>query len=156
MSRRSSVRCATRDTRQLAAYIDTSVLASIIVEDAHTERVRLWLPTAAGRLTLSDWTVTEFTSAVGAVQRAGRMTADERQAAERAVDAWVARSGAALPVLSEDIRQARSLMTATAQALKAPDALHLAIVRRTGATLASLDTGMRRAAADLGVALETI
>jgi len=84
------------------------------------------------------------------------MTADERQAAERAVDAWVARSGAALPVLSEDIRQARSLMTATAQALKAPDALHLAIVRRTGATLASLDTGMRRAAADLGVALETI
>ena len=127
-----------------------------MVDDAHTKRVRLWLPTAVERLTFSDWTVTEFTSAVGAVQRAGRMTITERLAAEHAVDEWVAQGGAALPVLPEDIRQARFLIKATDQALKAPDALHLAIVQRTGDALASFDIGMRRAAADLGVALEPI
>jgi predicted nucleic acid-binding protein len=128
----------------------------MFVTDAHTLRAQAWLPNAADRLTLSDWTLTEFTSALGTVHRVGRMTAAERDAAERALDQWVQRRSGVLAVSPEDVRRARDLMRSTAEPLRAPDALHLAIVQRSGASLASFDGGMRRAAADLGLVLEPL
>ncbi|HZZ89091.1 MAG TPA: type II toxin-antitoxin system VapC family toxin, partial [Caulobacteraceae bacterium] len=133
----------------MAAYLDTSVLASLFVVDAHSAQASAWLRRRGGAIAFSDWTLTEFTSAIAAVNRAGRLPAPMLATAEQGVDRWVARRGAALAVAPEDVRLARTMMQSTGEPLRAGDALHLAIIRRTGCSLATFDNAMRRAAADL-------
>jgi predicted nucleic acid-binding protein len=139
----------------LVVYLDTSVVAPLFVVDTHTPIVLAWLRRIAEsqQVTLSDWTVSEFSGAIAAANRAGRVPAAMRAASERGLDRWVEQQGGALPVLSDDVRKARRLIGETTEPLRAPEALHIAIAERQGASLATLDIGMRRAAADLGLAV---
>jgi hypothetical protein len=50
----------------------------------------------------------------------------------------------------------KRLMNQTGAPLRASEALHLAIARRTGHTLATFDSGMRRAAEDIGLPVEDL
>jgi uncharacterized protein len=140
----------------LNAYLDTSVLVAMLTVDSHTPRVRAWLPSAISRLTISDWGVTEFSSAVAIGVRTGRFMPADRVAAEAAMEAWLGHGQPVEAVRPEDIRAARRLIGATQLPLRASDALHLAIAQRLGAAVAVLDTQMRVAAADLGLSVETI
>jgi predicted nucleic acid-binding protein len=139
----------------LVVYLDTSVVAPLFVVDTHTPLVVAWFRRIADveQVILSDWTVSEFSGAIAAAHRAGRVPASMRAASERSLDRWVEQQGGASPVLSDDVREARRLIGETAEPLRAPDALHIAIAERQGASLATLDIGMRRAAADLGLSV---
>jgi uncharacterized protein len=139
----------------LVAYLDTSVVLSLFVVDAHSLRATTWVRRGV-EIVFSDWTLTEFTSAIATAGRAGRVPSPMRAAAEQGVNRWVARRGAALAVLSDDVRQARALINSTSQALRAGDALHLAIALRAGCPLATFDNAMRRAATDFGVPIEDL
>jgi predicted nucleic acid-binding protein len=100
---------------------------------------------------VSNWAAAEFTSALGARQRNATLTPEERESAELALDAWLA-AGVTIDLVTADVSLARRLMRASSTPLKAPDALHLAATRRTGATLATLDRPLQRAAEGLGLA----
>ena len=75
--------------------------------------------------------------------------------AEQSFDAWLLAVEQAA-VVRADFELARDLVRHGPGNLKAPDALHVAIARRLGARLATLDVGMREAARDAGLALEPI
>jgi uncharacterized protein len=141
----------------LIVYLDTSFVASLFVVDAHTQRAVAWLRRGVRQITFSDWTLAEFTSALATANRAGRLPPAMRAVAERELDRWVDQpAGTVLAVLPEDVRQARALINSTSEALRAPDALHLAVASRNGAALATFDVGMARAAADLGLTVEDL
>ena len=53
-----------------------------------------------------------------------------------------------------DVRLAYSYVRRFGLALRAPDALHLAITHRLNATLVTLDRRLERAARELGIAVE--
>jgi len=125
-------------------------------EDAHAGRARAWLQDAARRLSLSDWTLCELTSALGVIERRGLLTPSQRRLAESQVDAWVRRTGEPIAVSPSDVRRARQMMNATSAPLRAADALHLAIAERTGCSLATFDEAMRRAASALGLPAEDL
>jgi predicted nucleic acid-binding protein len=140
----------------LSIYLDASVLVSMFTIDEHTTRARGWLGAVDRALSLSDWTLTEFSSATAIGVRVGRFTEADRDEAEARLGAWLGSSEVVESVDPDDVRMARGLIRATRLPLRASDALHLAITHRLGDTLATFDVGMARAAADLGIAVEDL
>ncbi len=137
-------------------YLDTSVIVSMFTTDAHTSRATTFLARANDRLALSDWTATEFSSALALGTRVGRLTSLERGAAEAAFQSWQEREPFASALDPNDIRVARNLIKTTARPLRAGDALHIAIAQRLGCSLGTFDVGMRDAAVDLGLQIEDL
>ena len=127
----------------MSVYLDTSVIVSFFIRDDHADAARRWAATGP-RIVTSDWTATEFTSALAHHVRAGALSDRERKVAELAFDRWVT-GGVVLEVERERFREARTLIH-THRRLRAPDALHLAIARHAGLPLATLDRDLSDAA----------
>ena len=54
----------------MTRYVDTSVLVPLFLPEETTERVQLWLQLPGNEaLAISEWTVTEFASALGTYLR---------------------------------------------------------------------------------------
>jgi uncharacterized protein len=140
----------------LNAYLDASVLVSLFTIDDHTPRALAWLAGASDRLYVSDWTLTEFSSALAIGVRTARLTLGDRDAAESALQLWLNAQRTPESVRNDDVRTARALLRATPLPLRGADALHLAIAQRVGHALASFERRMCEAAADLGIAVEAI
>tara|TARA_R110002124_G_scaffold240677_2_gene405949 strand:+ start:2117 stop:2536 length:420 start_codon:yes stop_codon:yes gene_type:complete len=132
-------------------YLDASVLYSILISDAHSDRVRDWL-VGEPVLTFSLWTLTETSSALSHAQRTDRITAAERRRAEVEMDRLFSPTRPDAVIGPDDFLQARRLLERH-EALRAPDALHLAIVERESWALATLDRRLAEAAVKQGVVL---
>lgn len=140
----------------MTIYLDTSVVASLFTTDAHSARASAWLPAVSSRLTLSEWTLAEFSSALAIMERARRLPANERARAEAAFDSWVSRQRAPHPVGPGDAIASRRFILGMTRPLRAGDALHLVLVQRLALSLATFDDRMAAAALDLGLAVEAI
>lgn len=127
----------------MSIYIDTSVVVSFFIRDDHAQAARRWAQTGP-QVATSDWTATEFSSALSHHVRLGALSDRERKTAELAFDRWAAH-GLVLEVARERFREAR-LLIRDHRRLQAPDALHLAIARHEGLPMATLDLDMRDAA----------
>lgn len=136
-------------------YADASVVVSVFLADVHTARAVAWLGAAKETLTVSHWTVTEFSSAAARQARMGQISADNRLRAEQNFDAWLLAVEQA-SVLRADFEFARGLLRSGSSRLRAGDALHVAVARRLGARVATLDAVMIEAAQRVGLALEAI
>jgi hypothetical protein len=136
-------------------YLDASVVVSTFLSDVHTSRVMAWLSTVSEAPALSNWTVTEFSSAATAQERMGRITRDRRLVAEQNFDAWLLAVEQA-PMIVADFALARDFLRRSLPRLRAGDALHLAVARRFGARVATLDAVMADAALAVGLALEPV
>jgi predicted nucleic acid-binding protein len=132
----------------LSIYIDTSVVVSFFIQDDHADAARRWARTDPS-VAISDWTATEFSSALSHHVRLGSLSDRERKAAELAFDRWAMR-GVVLEVARARFQDARILMQGHRR-LRAPDALHLAIARHEGLPLATLDHDLRDAAVAEGL-----
>jgi predicted nucleic acid-binding protein len=132
----------------LSTYVDTSVIVSFFIQDDHAQKARTWAASGV-RIVLSDWTRTEFTSALSHQVRLQALSEQEREAAETVFDRWVTRM-VVLEVERERFQEARLLMRAHRR-LRAPDALHLAIAISSGLALATADQDMREAAVAEGL-----
>jgi hypothetical protein len=128
----------------LSVYLDASVLVPIFVDDDWSERVVAWLETEPD-VVVSDWTLAEFSSALSFHVRKGKLDPDERDEAENSLNRWIEGSVTQVPVDPEDVWAARDLLHAHPK-LRAPDALHLAIVKRLGEAFATYDTVLADAA----------
>jgi uncharacterized protein len=133
----------------LRLYLDASVLIPLFVDDDWTDRARAWATTEPDVL-VSDWAVTEFSSALSLHVRKGRLDADERDEAENALNWWLAGRVKEEPVEPEDVVDARMLLHRHAK-LRAPDALHLALVLRLRVGLVTYDLDLAAAARVDGV-----
>ena len=133
-------------------YVDTSVLVSALTREADTNRSQAWLAKQEpSELAISDWTVTEFASAMSIKLRAGSLGVDHCAAALATFTRLSAESLQILPVARENFHAAARYAAQSQLNVRAGDALHLAICASHGARLCTLDRRMADAALQVGV-----
>ena len=136
----------------MSLYLDTSLLVAALTNEAETPRMQTWLAAQqAGELAISDWVMTEFSSALSIKLRTGQLQPVHRAGALAMFTQLAAESFLHLPVSGPQFRTAARFSDQYTLGLRAGDALHLAICADHGATLCTLDRRLGEAGAALGV-----
>ena len=131
-------------------YLDTSVLVAMFTREARTGSSHDW----ARRnqlLAVSDWVTVELRSAVAAKARSGDLDEGLRQEALEAYQAALRDEFLILDLNSRVFAKAAKLAGNVAAALRAGDALHLAVAGEYRVPLATLDRRQAEAGQALGV-----
>lgn len=133
-------------------YLDTSVLGAIFFREPGARDLVVHLEgRPKGSLMISAWTLTEMASIGGIKQRTGALDSGTRQQALANFQRFASRHLRMTEIEPADFRTATVLIE-TPTALRAGDALHLAVARRLGARVATLDKRMIAATETLGLA----
>ena len=133
-------------------YPDTSAVIAYYSSEVHSVVATRVLEDDRNRLAVSDFTVAEASAVLAARARAGSSPA-LLESQLRLIDMLVA-SLAEPPVTTPaDVAAATGFVRRLDCKLRAPDALHLAICARVGATLLTLDANQAAAATVLGIPL---
>jgi len=134
-------------------YLDTSILVSALTKEPRTSAVRAWLAQQPGdQLTISDWVVTEFSSALSIKVRTGAVDSAQHAALLGQFTQWAVNTFGRLPVEAISFHTAARFCDQSQLNLRSGDALHLAICAENGATICTLDQVLGRAAPVLGIA----
>lgn len=134
------------------AYLDTSLLVSALTHEPRTVEIQAWLAAQpVDELIISDWVITEFSSALSVKMRTGQLAPAHRADALAAFTSMTDLSFSVLPLSRLDFRAAARFADQHTTRLRAGDALHLAVAANHGIRIASLDTVLVRAAESLGV-----
>jgi uncharacterized protein len=138
----------------LSAYLDTSVLLPMLIVEPTTEAVYEFLGGVNGELLISDFAAAEVASALSRLVRMTLLTEADASARLADFDAWRAAMTSTVDMQASDARLAYIYVRRFDLALRAPDALHLAVARRLDIALVTLDRRMAVAGRELGVAVE--
>jgi predicted nucleic acid-binding protein len=134
----------------LGIYLDTSAMVSLFVSDRFSDTAAQVLESNRQRLWSSDFGAAEFLSAISRLARIGTLTRANAEAAFAAFEDWVDTSTIQAYCERTDIKEAMRVLKRMDLALRAPDAIHLAVARRLDAALLTFDDRLRAAAATLG------
>lgn len=135
----------------MSFYLDTSLLVSALTREAATGKAQAWLGSQPlDSLYISDWVMTEFSSALSIKLRTGQISASHRAEAMALFNRHASRSFTTVPIGPEHFRLAARFADRHDLSLRAGDALHLAVASENGLRLISLDQKLVGAATALG------
>ncbi len=134
------------------AYLDTSVLVAYLVPETYSAHAENALRDPVNYpLVLSAWTETELHSALGIKCRTGQISEEHRQSVLLKYRALRGHFQF-IEIADADFSVATELLNDWRGGLRAGDALHLALARRQGCTLLSLDERLVQAGSQAGIA----
>lgn len=133
-------------------YIDTSALVPAFIREPQSDAVLAWLESSQQRLAISEWSLTEFASALAIKIRTGQIGAAlAEQAWDRFVEFAEKHCLVAVPNRAQ-FRRAAELAREAALDIRAGDAVHLAIAEAVQVDgLLSLDKAMLETAKGIGL-----
>ena len=139
-------------------YLDTSVLVTLVVPEPESEAVEQWF---AGHrykgLTISDWSLVEFASALGVRVRLKGLKHGQAVMAQERMDATVSACFKTVSPSRASYVRAAELCTHNSTGLRAGDALHLAVALDEGASrLVTLDRQIVAVVRSLKLPIEVI
>jgi uncharacterized protein len=138
-------------------YLDTSVVVAAFTQEAMTEKSRQWIErTPVDDIFISSWVETEFAGAISFKLRTKQLQLEERASILSNWRTFVTQTAATIAISSEDFAAAENFAGQHKLALRAADALHLAVAQNAGCTLVTLDKQMARAAIEVGVPVANI
>lgn len=137
----------------MTLYLDASALIPTIVPEATSGIIDAFLLSQSSRMVVGDFAVAEVASALSRLTRAGAIARADAKAALQAFDEWRTIVAYPLDLQAADARLAGEYVRRFDLMLRAPDAIHIAICRRLGLTLVTLDRRMAVAAQALDVAV---
>lgn len=137
----------------MSVYLDASVLIPLFIDDGFSIQAEALVQSAGSTLVISDFLRAEFASVVGRAVRTGRLPHASARQTFADLDHW-AQPFAPAETTAQDVRMSEVWLRQLTLNLRAPDALHIAIAVRLGASLATFDLRMAEAAEALGVAVE--
>jgi hypothetical protein len=140
----------------LSCYLDASVMLPILVKGPGSAVVDAFMAAVDQELLVSDFGAAEVASALSRLVRMGRLQSGDGMACLADFDAWRASMTGPADIHAVDVRLAAAHVRRFDLALRAPDALHLAIARRLDATLVTLDRRLAAVARELGIAIEEL
>ncbi len=135
----------------MKVYLDASVLVAMLTVDTMNARADVFMRTNEPLVVISDFAAAEDTSAVSRRVRTREMSGEDANAIFSSMDEWITRKGGRRRMTSADVTRADALMRRLDLPLRTPDALHIAIAERVGATLATFDVKMAAAARVIGL-----
>jgi predicted nucleic acid-binding protein len=127
-------------------YLDSSVMVALLLQDAHSSRADAWLIRERPTFLASNFCAVEFAAVVSRRVRMNRLTAETANLAFRRFDDWLTRTVQIVRCAPEQMAAAGQIVRDFTLKLSAPDAIHLAITRHSGATLATFDDRLAEAA----------
>lgn len=132
-------------------YVDTSVLVPLFVPEPESDLVRAWFGARTGEaLAISDWTLTEFASAMGIKVRDKGLKAEQAKRANALMEKLATDSLRVFTPTRSDYGKAAEYLGHHALGLRAGDALQLAIAQNEGVDcLYTLDRRLIKAARKL-------
>lgn len=133
------------------SYLDTSVVVSAIVPDVYTTTVRAWLAIQREPLAISRWVEAEFSSVCARCVRIGGLTTEQQNGARKLFDELVESALEVVEVPPVAFVLAAVIAEKSEFALRAPDALHIAVARVHGIPIASNDRRLVTGAPHFGV-----
>lgn len=131
--------------------LDTSFIVALLTPEPTSQRAVQFARSNPEIFLVSDFAAAEFASAISLRVRMGEIPADEGRFILATFDRWMATAGTEVEISAADIALATSFLRRLDLPLRTPDAIHIAVARRTGATVVSFDRRMVRNARALGL-----
>ena len=133
-------------------YLDASVIVAIFIRESTSAAILELLDDATASPQISDLAASEVSSAISRLVRTKQLTREVANAVLSDFDEWAQAIGQPTEIYPSDVREANVLVRQFELKLRAPDASHLAICRRLGARMVTLDNNLARAAEAIDVA----
>ncbi len=127
-------------------------MVAALTNEARTADAQAWLQAQpTGSVSISEWTITEFSSALSLKLRVGSISIDQRAAALASFKQLCDRSLQIVAITGATFRGAATFTDQHGLSLRAGDAPHLAAALDHGAMLWTLDERVAKAGPALGV-----